>query len=86
MSQGILETILGLFQGVYSWFIGLLPTSFFGANLQVEIDTIIQSLATMLLVFLLFRTLFGKSSSNTGKAVLVCLFVIIYLILQIWVL
>ncbi len=86
MAQGVLETIVQMFQNIYEDLIGLLPTSFFGKNLQNEIDVIIHSVITMVLVLLVFKLMFGKSSTATGKVVLISVFVIIYLVLQIWVL
>ena len=84
--MGVLESIIETVQNIYEGLIGLLPTDFFGKNLQFEIDIILHSVITMLLVFLVFKTMFGKSETATGKFVLISLFVLIYLVLQIWVL
>ena len=82
---GILENIWDYITTFYEWILGFFNFEFAGKNIRDELNDIFQSGISILILFLLFKTLFSKSESSKGKFLLVTIFGLIYLFVNIWI-
>lgn len=81
----ILEDIWQFIVNCYERVLDLLDFDLAGKNLRYELLDLLEPLFYIGLIFLAFKVMFSKSESIKGKFILVSLFVLIYLVANIWI-